>query len=158
MKRFNFKYWPFMILLSIISACVGGLFANAGQPLHEPVNEIFATTGNSYPPMFGNLLGVVFGFLIGLSYAIIMVKYCNDYMDGWVVNIGIRLGVMAGMICAFLVHGCLMLIYQSTHIAPMIIGIICGAIAGLILGCVSCGLFYLYKMVVERADSGEINE
>jgi hypothetical protein len=136
------KYWVFILILSLISAGVGWFWGSGAQILFASNTELpLFGNGIENPYWLGGLLGIIFGFTVGVLYAFRLIGLVEG---GYGLGKAITSGVLAGLICSSLVHIFLMLFYKNSHLAPIGIGALFGIFSGAALGLVAGGIFVAY--------------
>ena len=98
--------------------------------------------GVENPSWLGGVLGIVFGFIIGLFYSLKLINFIHIYKrGGFFLGKVVLYGILAGLVCSSLVHITLMLFYRNAHLAPIGIGALFGIFSGAVLGAVAGSIF-----------------
>jgi hypothetical protein len=137
------RHWIFILVLSLVSAGVGCFWGTGAQSLYEGNEVLSFANGVENPDWLGGLLGAVFGLIVGLFYAIRLIKYVyySDH-DRYFLGKVVLWGILAGLICSSLVHVFLMIFYRNAHLAPIGIGALFGMFSGAVLASLA-GIFFI---------------
>jgi hypothetical protein len=126
------EYVIFGLLLTAASAGIGAFLGFAAEV------ELYSLNYSSDVINCGWVIGAIVGAMTAICYILLLGKKAQMWSpDFSLVGYGTMLAVPAGVICAAVTHGFLMIFYEEFNLVNLGVGIGFGAFAGIILGWIS---------------------
>ncbi|MFI4911711.1 MAG: hypothetical protein ACIAQZ_08605 [Sedimentisphaeraceae bacterium JB056] len=116
----------------LITAASMGLGAYLGFAAEDALYRIYSLDDFTNS---GWIIGAISGAMVAVCYMLLLARKAEKCLpDIGLIGYGTMSGVPAGVICAAVTHGYLMVFYEEFNLAYLGIGIGFGAVAGIVLG------------------------